>query len=1024
MTRRDPHDPPAMWRSLEDKADPERPSRRAQAEAHDPDGFISADAIVSRRGFLTLSGATAAAVGLSGCIRRPVENILPYSRAPEYVIPGVPMHFATVTERRGDALGLLVESHEGRPTKIEGNPDHPATEGATDVWAQASLMDLYDPDRSQRAARRDGAGNLADAGDTTAAAHQAFEEALGARLEEHDADGGAGLRLLVQPASSPSFLRLRRAVRERFPSARFHTWSPLSSSNLRQGAWLAFGLPVHVHQDFARARVILALDSDFTMTEPGAVRNQRRFANGRRLESPSDDMSRLYVVEPSPTVTGASADHRLRLPARDVGRYLKALCRELASNHGVDFGAVTGALGSPSTEGIPEKWLGAVARDLAESRGQNVVVAGSRQPPAVHALVHALNRALGNIGRTVGFTPAVDPEERDQVTDLRELAEAMGAGDVRTLIILGGNPVYDAPADLGFAESLGDIEFSVHLSMHRDETSRRCLWHVPRAHELEAWGDMRAIDGALSVQQPLIAPLWGGRSEIELLAQVAGERNWRGHSIVRRTMRESMGQGTGFERFWRRVLHAGVVPGTAVAPGGDLPIREPEIASAVRDLRDPEGALGADDLEVTFAPCPKLFDGRHANNTWLLELPDPISKICWDNAAYLSPSTAAALGVENGQMLRLSREGAEDIEVAAWVQPGQADFSIGLLLGWGRAHAGRYGDGRGFDVYPFRTSTALGFASGVSVRPGATGYLLAQTQEHGSLEGRAIAIEGTLEEYRDEPRFPKFQTVEMNIPPLWDTVDYQGHKWGMSIDLTTCTGCNACTIACQAENNIPVVGKRQVARGREMSWLRLDRYFVGEDENDPRFIMQPIGCVHCEEAPCENVCPVNATAHSPEGLNDMAYNRCIGTRYCANNCPYKVRRFNYFTFHGYLEGDGVLGGDYYGVPEVKQMQFNPNVTVRMRGVMEKCSYCVQRIQEAKIRSRRTGEPIQDDWFTSACAQACPSHAIVFGDLNDPNSEVARLRQRDRAYLLLAEVGTRPRTTHMAAVRNPNPEMNG
>jgi molybdopterin-containing oxidoreductase family iron-sulfur binding subunit len=1034
MTRRDPYvlREPApgaepIWRSLEDKADPPRAQKRAAAESNDPTGFVSADALLGRRGFLTVSGATAAAVGLSGCMRRPVENILPYARQPEYVVPGIPLHFATVTDRLGDAIGLLVESHEGRPTKIEGNPEHPASQGATDLWAQASVLDLYDPDRSERVAKAgEGGGELADAGETVAEAYAAFDEALGARHAEHRRDGGTGLALLVQPTTSPSFLRVRRAVQARFPNARIHTWSPVNQSNAREGTRAAFGQLANVHYDFAGAQVILALDSDFLQTESGAVRNQRAFANGRRLESPSSAMNRLYVVEPAYTVTGANADHRLRLPARDVSRYLRALAAELATRHGVDFGAaVTDALGSPSRDGIPEPWVTVVAAELAQSRGRNVVVAGARQPTAVHALVHALNRALGNVGTTVGLTPAADSEERDQASDIRALVESMTGGDVRTLLILGGNPVYDAPADLAFADALDRVEVSVHLSSHRDETSLRCSWHVPRAHELEAWGDLRALDGTVSVQQPLIAPLFGGRSDLEMLAIVAGERNWRGHSVVRRTLRDAMGQGAGFERAWRRALHAGVVAGTQVAPSADLAVDLSSVATALRDHRDAEGALGPDNFEVTFAPCPKVLDGRYANNTWLLELPEPTTKIAWDNCATISPATARELGVESGQMLRLSREGAGEIDVAAWVMPGQADWSIGLTLGWGRAHAGQYGRGRGFDVYPLRTSTTLGFTERVTVRPGEAGYLLAQTQEHASMEGRAVAIHGTLEDYRAEPEFPKYQTVEMDIPPLWDTVDYsEGHKWGMSIDLTTCTGCNACVIACQAENNIPSVGKRQVARGREMHWLRIDRYFVGEDEADPRVVMQPVACVQCEEAPCENVCPVNATTHSPEGLNDMAYNRCIGTRYCSNNCPYKVRRFNYFTWHGYLEGDAALGGDYYGVPETKRMQFNPNVTVRMRGVMEKCTYCVQRIQEARIARRREHAEYRDGDVVTACQQSCPSNAIVFGDLNDPQSGVSRLRARDRAYLLLAEVGTRPRTTHMASIRNPNPEMLG
>ena len=1032
MSRRDPYtfeerpDLPPTWRSLEDKRDPERAQKRAASESDDPGGFVSSDALMGRRSFVTLSSAAAATIGLAGCVRRPVENILPYARQPEYVVPGVPLHFATVTERLGDAIGIVVESHEGRPTKVDGNREHAASQGTTDLWAQATLMDLYDPDRSQRVMKLEN-GELTYAGETVAAAYEAFDEVLRTRLTEHERDGGRGLAILMQPTTSPSMRRVRQAVTSRFPDARFYTWSPLLTRNAREGGRAAFGRPVNAHYDLVGARVILALDSDVLQTETGALRNHQAFAEGRRLESPTSEMNRLYVVEPAYTVTGANADHRLRLPASDVARYAKALCRELASAHSIDFGPLTGSLGSPSTDGIPPEWIRAVAADLAAHRGRTVIVTGARQPAAVHALVHAMNRALGNLGQTVAYTPAADPDEADHFTDIRELTQAMGAGQVRTLLILGGNPVYDAPADLGFADQLADVDLTVHLSMHADETARLCKWHVPLAHELEAWGDQRALDGTVSIQQPLIAPIWGGRSALEMVAIVAGEEYWRGHSVVRRTLREAMGargQAALFEQLWREALHSGVVPGTQLRPNAQLTMDDGAVATALAELADEATALGPENLEVTFAPCPKLLDGRHANNTWLLELPEPTTKICWDNAALVSVATARELGIESGQMLRFSREGANDIEVPAWVMPGQADNSIALTLGWGRAHCGSYGAGRGFDVYPFRTLDALGFATGVRVEPGATGYLLARTQEHGSMEGRAVAIVGDLEQYRAQPTFPKFRTVEMNIPPLWDTVDYShDHKWGMTIDLTTCTGCNACAVACQAENNIPSVGKRQVARGREMYWLRIDRYFVGDDEEQPRMVMQPVACVQCEEAPCENVCPVNATTHSPEGLNDMAYNRCIGTRYCANNCPYKVRKFNYLTWHGYLESeDGLLGGDYYGVPPVREMQFNPNVTVRMRGVMEKCTYCVQRIQEAKIARRRERAEYRDGDVRTACQEACPSRAIVFGDLNDPESAVSRLRNRDRSYLLLAEVGTRPRTAHLAAVRNPNPEM--
>jgi molybdopterin-containing oxidoreductase family iron-sulfur binding subunit len=982
-----------IWRSLEERTLPtEERARRADTEAEGT-GFLSADRLtIGRRGFLAASTVTAAAGLLEGCVRRPEEHILPYTDMPEHVVPGVALHFATVTERLGDSMGLLVTSHEGRPTKVEGNPRHPSTaNGAADVWSQASLMDLYDPDRSTTPM----SGGEAKSWEEVA-------EALASRVASHDRDGGQGLHVVTPPLPSPSFFRIKKRFLERFPQARFHTWASVSDTNLREGTRIAFGRPLNQHTDFRGARVILSIDSDFLMTEPNALTNTWRFAGGRQMQRPEEDMNRLYVVEPGHSVTGSNADHRLRLPSSQMGRYLKALARELLGRGEIELDpAVAGALGSSSTDGIPAQWIAEVAVELAANKGRAAIVAGLRQPPAVHALVHALNRALNNEGRTVVFTRVADDMARppspppaagevpvapesdamgDYVASLAELAE--GLSGARTVLLLGINPVYDAPADLGFGEALGGVDFSVHLGTHLDETAAATSWHVPMAHFLETWGDLRSRDGTYSVQQPLIAPLYGGKSVIEMLAIALGDEDTRGYSQVRETVREEVVQGPAFAQTWRALLHAGVLEGSTTRPEAGAELQHAEIAAALSAYED-AAMPTSDALEIAFVPCGKMLDGRHANNMWLQELPDNMSKLVWDNAALVSPATAEQLGLSDRDVVRITAEGAT-VEAAIQTLPGVADNTIVAPLGWGRTAAGRYGNGQGFDFGPLRTTSAFWHRGGARVEATGDQWFLVRTQEHGTMQGRPIAIDATVDEYRDNPEFTQFRAVEMDIPPLWDQVDYDGkYKWGMSIDLTACTGCNACVIACQAENNIPAVGKGMVARGREMYWIRMDRYFVGEDVNDPQVAFQPVACQQCEEAPCENVCPVNATAHSPEGLNDMAYNRCIGTRYCANNCPYKVRRFNYLNYHEYLEEPGFDRGldPESWIPETRRMAYNPNVTVRMRGVMEKCTYCVQRLEEAKIQARRDDRPMAEGSLQTACQQGCPAKAIFFGCLN-------------------------------------------
>jgi molybdopterin-containing oxidoreductase family iron-sulfur binding subunit len=1034
---------PQYWRSLEERVRLGDPSLLAENAAEFPKGHVDAppsdeSLFVSRRGLLGAMASTFALLGAEGC-RRPVERIVPYTRMPEDVIPGVPSHYSTVLQRRGDAVGIVVESHEGRPTKVEGNPDHPSSSGAADLLTQASILDLYDPERSTTPLKSGQPAAWAD-----------FESALASKLAGYDADQGARLRLLMPPTISPTVLRMRAALAQRFPKARVHVWSATADSHAREGSRIAYGSTFNTVFGYERAKVIVSLDSDFLQTETGALRAGRMFAASRRLRSGSmrdtAAMSRLYVVEPSPTTTGANADHRLKLPANQIERYGYALAAALIRQN-LPLGELEDLITrTADSAGIPPKWLDAVAKDLAGNRGRAFVVVGSRQPARLHALGHAINIALGAIGAAALLAPVADADELDAAADIKALTDAIEQNQVDGLVMLGGNPVYDAPADVGFAEKLAKVPFSVHASLFVDETSAKCTWHVPRTHEYEAWGDARALDQTLSVQQPLIAPLFGGRSDIELLALMSRTET-SGYDAVRTTARAVLassrnltecgpfadgkmqcrdGAGnlvelheTETEPHWRRSL----ATGTLERSHGFAPqvLRPRDIADAIE--KRPRSTPPAGAIEVTFAPCPKMEDGRHANNTWLQEMPDPVTKIVWDNAAIVSPATAAALGLKSKDVVQIA-VGQRSIKIGVWVVPGQADGSIALTLGWGRASAGRIGNGRGFDVYPLRTTDALGFQVGAQVsKTSDDPYFFAQTQEHNSTEHRPIAHEATLAEYREKNNFAELQAPPPRSLPLWNQQDYsKGHQWGMVIDLNACTGCSACVIACTAENNVPVVGKTEVWRGREMHWIRIDRYWVedakiGASAENPATIYEPVMCVHCEEAPCENVCPVNATTHGPEGLNEMAYNRCIGTRYCGNNCPYKVRRFNYLNWHN----DSVWK-ETGGLPETLQMQQNPNVTVRFRGVMEKCTYCVQRIQSTKIRAKRELRPVRDREIQTACQQTCPADAITFGDLNDSNSMVSRLSRIDRRFGLLEELGTRPRTTYLGKVRNPNPEM--
>ncbi len=940
---------------------------------------------LDRRRFLQLAGASLALAGLA-CTRQPLERIVPYVRQPEGTIPGRPKLYATAMILGGYATGILVESHEGRPTKIEGNPDHPASLGATDALAQALVLGLYDPDRSQV---------LTELGEMRTWA--GFVGALGGRLRAQQALGGEGIRILTETITSPTLSGQLRAFRARFPRARWIQYEPAGRDCVREGARLAFGAYAETRYDFRRADVILSLDADFVAAGPGSVRYARDFTEKRRARKEAEEMNRLYVVETTPTLAGTLADHHAAVPPSAVPTFALALAAEL----GVP-GAPGGAAPLP---GPLARWLPAVAADLRSHAGRGIVIAGEFAPAEVHALAHALNDHLGNAGSTVIHTDPVEAEPADQIVALRDLTDDMRAGRVEILTIVSGNPVFTAPADFGFTEALLKARTRIHLSLEENETSEYCQWRIPEAHALETWSDARAYDGTVTVMQPLIAPLYGGKSAPELLSAFVDEPPRSGHDLVRaHWQRERV--PADFETFWRRALHDGVVPGTAL-PARAFPMRADAVRRAAGAIKRRSAPAGT--IELSLRPDPAIHDGRYANNGWLQELPKPLSKLTWDNAALVSPALARSLSLANEDVVEIGASG-RTVRAPVWILPGHPDGAVTVHFGYGRRRCGRVGSGAGFDAYPLRTANALWSSPEVTIskKPG-EGRRLATTQHHFAMEGRNLVRVGTIAEFERDPEFARKQG---EAPPrdrgLYPGFGYEGYAWGMAIDLDVCTGCNACVVACQAENNIPIVGKDQVLRGREMHWLRIDRYYEGSPES-PETHHQPVLCMQCEQAPCEVVCPVGATSHSSEGLNDMVYNRCVGTRYCSNNCPYKVRRFNFLEYNG-------------DTTPVQKMLRNPDVTVRSRGVMEKCTYCVQRINETRIGAEKEGRPIRDGEIVTACQQACPSRAIVFGNINDPDSRVSELKSRPTNYGILEELNTRPRTTYLAKLRNPNPAL--
>ncbi len=967
---------PKYWRSLDQVAD--TPEFREWVEREFPSTAVEMMDGNTRRTMLKVMAASFGLAGLAACTR-PVVHLAPQTRGREDYSPGSPYNYTTAMAINGHAMGLLVQTFDGRPTKVEGNPDHPSSLGAATALAQASVLGVYDPDRSKAV--------LEGGKDST---WEKFEAAIKA-LPLGD---GAGLRFLSESVVSPTLESLRADALKKFPKAKWVEYESVSRENERAGTMLAFGQALDVHPQFDKAKVILALDYDFLGLDWPTPLATKLFSKNRRVESEEDieKLSRLYVVESQFSLTGANAEHRLRMRGGEVKQFAMDLVAALSA--------------PPAGTDKRSKYLAALAKDLKAAGHEGLVVAGPRQPAAVHALAHQINQTLGASGTAVTFTKPVMQERVESGVDaLKALAGELTSGQASTLVILGGNPAYTAPADLQFAAAISKAN-SIHLGVDVDETAMAAKWHIPEAHYLETWGDARSTDGTVSIQQPMIEPLYGGKSPIEVMALLLDSPDKKGYDIVKKSWNLP-------ENAWKKALNDGVLPGAKTAEvKATLDAKKIDAAVAA----EPKASTGG--VEVGFVPSYAAWDGRFANNAWMQEVGEPITKLTWGNAALISPAMGRDKGWKDGDMVSVSR-GNMKLEAAVMIQPGHADNAVTISLGYGRLQCGSVGKEVGFNAGALRTSDAMWFAPDFAITATGATFRLASLQEHGSMEEphllgqpytRPMVRETTVGEYKKNPKVIEERQEVPELHSIYPEKVYDsGYQWGMAIDLNSCTGCTACVIACQAENNSPVVGKDQVMRGREMHWLRIDRYYVGS-EDDPRAVEQPVPCMQCENAPCENVCPVAATTHSPEGLNDMAYNRCVGTRYCSNNCPYKVRHFNFLNFHK-------------NMPEIMQMVQNPDVTVRMRGIMEKCTYCVQRIQEARITAKTDGRrDIKEGDVVTACQQTCPADAIAFGNILDPNSRVAKLKKQERNYAMLAELDTKPRTTYLGRLRNPNMEL--
>jgi MoCo/4Fe-4S cofactor protein with predicted Tat translocation signal len=1029
------------WRSLEELAD--SPVFKEFVAREYPQQAEEWNDPIERRTFIKLMGASMALAGLSGCVFQPPEKIVPYIKQPEEEVPGKALFYATAAPLFGPATPVLVRSNEGRPTKIEGNPDHPnnrpsdfATDvriqdprgfSATDIFTQASILSLYDPDRSQTLTYREDIRTWTS-----------FVGQMRTALDEQRPKQGAGIRFLTETVISPTLGAQMKELLQALPQAKWHQYEPVNNDNVRAGAMMAVGQPVNITYRFDLADRVLSLDSDFLSALPGSIRDAHDFMVKRRAFEEKKEINRLYVVETTPSNTGAKADHEWCVKPSEF----ESIARALASG-----------------SGGPE-WVTAVAKDLQQHKGSSIVIAGAHQSSTIHAIAHAMNGMLGNIGKTVFYSDPLEVNSVDQRQSLQDLVADLDAGKVDLLVIIGGNPVYNSPIDLKLNfDRLKKAKLRVHLSLYKDETTQLCHWHVPQTHYLESWGDTRSYDGTITIMQPLIEPLYDGKTPYELLAVFSEQYDrkpleivksyWQQHwsggnqaqpagAVTNQVQTTEAGAGSSqsasvdFESWWRKTIHDGFVPNSALRTNTTLVrndvLNQPQVAS--------QG--GAGNFEVIFRPDPSIYDGRFANNGWLQELPKPLTKVTWDNVALVSPNTAKQfIGVpDNGGAIHgrehyvpnidLIDQSGNKITAPVWIMPGHADGVITIFLGFGREFHGRVAmNGSsgpvGYNAYSIRTSYEPWFTNSLRVQKSTGQHMLATTQLHFNLEDpdfskeeREIVVSETVEEFRKGKR-PEDTS---NEPSLYGKpYNYQNqsenapnYAWGMAIDLNNCIGCNACTVACQAENNIPIVGKDQVMRSREMHWIRVDTYFKGFDAVKPEAThFMPVPCMHCENAPCEPVCPVHATVHSAEGLNDMVYNRCVGTKYCSNNCPYKVRRFNFFLYQD------------WDTPQYQLMR-NPDVSVRSRGVMEKCNYCVQRIQSVKIQSEIEGRRAQDGEIVTACQAVCPTEAIVFGDVNDPNSRVSKLKASERNYSLLGELNTKPRTTYLTELKNPNPEI--
>ena len=1034
------------WRSLDELSD--TPEFKEWLHREFPQGASDELDGPNRRHFLKIMAASFAFAGvatLGGGCRRPEEKLEPFGQQPANYIYGKPEFYATALPTRTGAVPLVAKSYEGRPVKVEGNALFPGSNGGTDRYAQASILDLYDVDRAKQF-KHDG----------KVVSRDEALSFLNDLSKKFAANQGEGLSFLAESSTSPSRARLQKIIAKNFPKAQWFTYDAIDSGIHQRAATQAFGQPVKPIFHFDKAKVILSLDCDFLGGEDDGHNHIARFAKGRKVDN--GGMSRLYAVESLFTLTGANADHRLRLSAGQIAVLAQALLRIAQNPQLQNFGKLfIGTFWKESLFKDNEdlsKWVIECAKDLDANRGKVLVVAGQRQPLQVHLLAQVINFVLGAIGSTVTLILAAETAG----VELKNL----DSGSSDTLVILGGNPAYN----LNWTSKAKTV---VRLGYYEDETSEKSNWNFPTTHYLESWGDVTTTDGTVVSVQPLTQPLFGGLNEVEFLARLAGESQTNSYQIVRNTF-------VGPEESWKQLLFAGYLEGSTLKPT-NLPIDESIGSPKLSEVSAPT----KDSLEVIFYRDAKMDDGRYANNGWMQELPDPITKLTWDNAVLVSRKTARDLGVQNGDLVEITLNG-RSVVGPIWTQPGMADYSLGLALGYGREKAGRVGTGVGFNAYKIFNGKYI--ETGATVNKTGGTHVLATTQSHWSMEGRPAVREANLGEYEKHKDFAEKMSGEeppivasLYPNPLDEAKKTALHQWGMAIDLTSCVGCGTCVLACQSENNIPIVGKDQVSRGREMHWMNIHRYYTADPakikpadafkaDTDQQFaewiddvqaVNQPMLCQHCESAPCENVCPVNATVHDQEGLNVMAYNRCIGTRYCSNNCPYKVRRFNYLDFNkrplselkGPMYSTAMLGhktggeldllrwwkNPNSGMREKEEwdlikMAKNPDVTVRMRGVMEKCTYCTQRIEEAKIAQKVKAGASDDVRLTqaagnipkTACQQACPAQAIVFGDVSDPTSDVSKLKEIERNYSVLGNLLTKPRTTYLARIRNPNPLM--